>query len=462
MKIRHKISLLFALQVMSIMLFLGFAVYYFSSLQRERAFYKRLRSRANYSAQLFSFLGRDSSNAILTRNDSTSLFGPQPVQSVAIFSGTGELLYKFSRPGSPGLVITKEVLNDVNAHGEKKFRTGNNEAVAIKHNNGKKTYIVAVAAYDEDGLRHLDELAKILGASFLAGILITALIGFIFSRQLVKPILQIIHEVNDISSYNLSHRIKIGSSKDELAQLANTFNELLERLQKSFNTQRRFISNASHELSTPLTSISSQLEVTLQKERNSREYEKVLASISEDVLQMRQLTKSLLEIAKADTEGNIELKEVRIDEILLRIISEIRKINQRYHVDLYFEDAMEDESAFIVFGNVELLHSALKNIIENGCKYSVDKTSRVDLLCINNRVCIHVMNKGNVIAAEELQKIFQPFYRGVNSKEYKGFGLGLALAKSIARLHRGVINVQSGLQDGTIFTIEFPSLKAYQ
>lgn len=453
--------LLFTLQVTAIILLLGFSVYYFSSLERKTVFQKRLKSRANYSAQLFSLLG-DSSRIILNRIDSTSTAGLLPQRSIDIFGESGNILYKFEKQDTQQLSINNKILDEVALVNEKYFKLGNREAIALKYDGNNKNFFIVVASYDEDGLMRLKELAKILLISSLAGILLTALTGFLFSKQLVKPISQIIYEVNEISSYNLNYRIKAGNGRDELNQLANTFNQLLGRLQKSFNIQRRFISNASHELSTPLTSISSQLEVTLQRERNASEYQEVLVSINEDVLQMRQLTKSLLEIAKADSEGNIELKEIRIDEVLLKITSEIKKINCQYKVDLYFGEFPDDEKDFVIFGNVELLHSAIKNIVENGCKYSPDKTSRVDLSYANHRVHIRVMNKGNVIATEEIQKIFQPFYRGSNAKEYKGFGLGLALAKGIARLHKGFIEVQSDISHGTVFNIDIPSIKTFQ
>ncbi len=461
MKIRYKITLLFALQVSSIIFLLGLSVYFFSAIQRKKLFERRLKSRANYSAQLFSLLGNNS-NDILNQIDLTSTEGLLPNRDIDIFSTDGKILYEFKKQGTSKLAINKKLFDEVNADSEKYFRIGDREAIAFKCSGNTKNFIVVVAAYDDDGLQRLHELANILFISLFIGMLLSAVVGFVFSQQLIKPIQQIINEVNEISSYNLSHRIKAGNSKDELNQLANTFNELLERVQKSFNTQSRFISNASHELSTPLTSISSQLEVTLEKKRNADEYEKVLSSIKEDVFQMCQLTKSLLEIAKADVEGNIELSEVRIDEILLKIISEIRKIDSKYLVDLYFADKMDDENNFIVFGNAELLHSAIKNIIENGCKYSTDKLSRVSLSYEDAQVIIRVMNAGNVIAAEELQKIFQPFYRADNSHNYKGFGLGLALATNITRLHKGTIEVSSDLSDGTIFAITVPTIKMYQ
>jgi two-component system sensor histidine kinase ArlS len=255
--------------------------------------------------------------------------------------------------------------------------------------------------------------------------------------------------------------LQTSSSKDELKKLADTFNNLLNRLQESFDTQRRFISNASHELSTPLTSISSQLQVTLQKERSLQEYRQVLQSIHEDVQQMGQLTKSLLEIAKTGNQGTIELGEVRIDEVLLKVIGDVKKMNHEYEVALNFGILPDDEKSCMVFGNVDLLYSALKNIIENGCKYSPDRRSIVELSFNAKDIIIKVMNKGDVIAEEEIEQIFQPFFRSATAIEVKGFGLGLALAKRIVGLHKGVITVQSDIENGTRFTITLPSMDKY-
>nr|WP_246457055.1 HAMP domain-containing sensor histidine kinase [Flavihumibacter stibioxidans] len=283
------------------------------------------------------------------------------------------------------------------------------------------------------------------------------LVGYLFSKQLVKPISSIIEEVNNISSHNLSHRIDAGSGQDELFQLANTFNDLLNRIQESFTIQRRFISNASHELSTPLTSISSQLEVTLHKNRSEEEYRKVLLSIQEDVQQMRQLTKSLLEIAKTGHQGSIELHEVRLDEVLLKITGAVQKLSPDYQVQLNFDELPEDESRCLVFGNADLLYSAISNIVENGCKYSPDHTSKVALRFTENELIVDVLNQGDVIAQEEVEHIFQPFYRSPVNSHQKGFGLGLALAKRIIGLHKGHIEVKSGPVQGTLFRITLPS-----
>ena len=459
MKIKFKITALFTLLVTAILLLLSFSIYYFTSLERLEAFKKRLKGRANNNAQLYTYFG-DSSVTMLRRIDSGST-NTLLNKSVVIYNYLNQPVYEFNAPGVSTPPVSLPILEKARLNGEMYFTTHNRDALAFHHTDSVNRVVVVVAAYDSDGWNRLSQLQKLLMTSLLVGIAAAALVGYLFSRQMLTPITQIIREVNDISSQNLSHRIEAGSGHDELHQLANTFNELLNRLQESFTIQRRFISNASHELSTPLTSISSQLEVTLQKERNTAEYQQVMLSIYEDVQQMRQLTKSLLEIAKTGSQGTIELHEVRIDEVLFKVMSDVRKISPSYQVELHFGEFPEDEKKFLVFGNNDLLYSSIKNFVENGCKYSPDHLSWVDLSFEQDQVIIQVKNHGNVIEAEEMEHIFQPFYRTNAATHIKGFGLGLALAKRIISIHRGSINVQSDLQKGTIFTIQLPSVKAF-
>ncbi len=455
MKIRYKIMLLFTLLVTAIISLLTWSVFYFARLERVEVFNKRLRARATYNAQLYALMG-DSAFSFLRRIDTTG--GLLPSRSVGVYADDGKTLYKYDMPGSPPLVITPELLREVKEKGEKDFSVDNREAVALHRETNRKDFIIVVAGHDEDGLERVDTLNKILLISLVLGVCLTALVSYLFTGQLLRPLSLIIKEVQDISSYDLSNRIRAGAGQDELSQLANTFNDLLGRLQESFAIQRRFISNASHELSTPLTSVSSQVEVALQKERNADEYKQVLYSVKEDVQQMRQLTKSLLEIAKTGSQGGIELNEVRVDEVLLKVMADVKKLSADYLVELNFGEFPEDEKDFVVFGNSELLYIAIKNIVENGCKYSSDKRSVVDLTFADHKVFVHVMNEGDVIAAEEIQQIFQPFYRGAGTTNTRGFGLGLALAQRIIALHKGFIRVRSDMDSGTSFTIEMPSI----
>lgn len=462
MNIKFKITTLFVLLVTAILLLLSFSVYYFASLERLEAFHKRLKGRSNSSAQFFTLFGdNDSTRALMNQFDSALAFS-LPRKSVAIYDDNNRRLYSYNENARDSINATPELLAEARNQKEYYFSPGDRDAIAIYHSDSSRNNIVVIAAsYDEDGWTRLSRFKDILIISFFIGIGTTLIVGFVFSVQLVKPIAQIIHEVKDISSYNLSHHIRAGTGHDELSQLASTFNDLLSRLEESFIIQRRFISNASHELSTPLASMLSQLDITLQKDRNPEEYRQVMMSLREDVQQMRQLTKSLLEIARTGAEGSIELSEVRIDEVLFKVVAAVQKISPDYKVEVYFNDFPDDEKSFLVFGNSDLLYSSLQNIVENGCKYSPDFISWLTLSFENDEVIIEVKNKGDVIAEEEIKNIFQPFYRATTSPEIKGFGLGLALAKRIIHLHKGSIHVESDIATGTIFRIKLPSVRAF-
>lgn len=459
MKIRNKITLLFTVLVIAILLILNLFVYYSTATERKENFRKRLKGRASNNVQIFDYFG-DSSVNMLRRIDAGSLVA-LPQKTVMIYDTTGRVLYNYNADSALKLNVDITQIREIiqSESGEDYFMADNREAFLLHHRarDAEKNFIIAVAALDEDGSMRLSELKQLLILSLLIGTLATLIIGFLFSSQLVRPIKEIITKVNDISSHNLSKRLDAGTSQDELNQLAKTFNDLLNRLQESFTTQRRFISNASHELSTPLTSISSQLQVTLQKERTAAEYQVVLQSIQEDVEQMRQLNKSLLEIARTGSQGSIELNDLRVDELLLKVIADIRRIHELFEVELQFHNMPDEEKQCMVFGNFDLLYIAFKNIIENGCKYSPDKTSLVRVEFEKERIIIRVMNRGDIITEEEAAQIFQPFFRGANASDSEGFGLGLPLAKRIIGLHKGTIGVQSG-ESGTIFSITLPSL----
>jgi signal transduction histidine kinase len=181
-----------------------------------------------------------------------------------------------------------------------------------------------------------------------------------------------------------------------------------------------------------------------------------MLSVQEDVVQMRQLTKSLLEIAKTGSEGSIELNDVRIDEVLFKVMGDIKKINASYNVELNYDDSAEVENNFLVFGNADLLYISIRNLVENGCKYSSDQTSRVSLSFANKSAIIDVRNIGEPIQKEDMEKIFQPFYRSADAAGTQGFGLGLALSQRIVALHKGRLYLKSSDATGTVFTITLP------
>jgi signal transduction histidine kinase len=377
---------------------------------------------------------------------------------VQAYDDADEKIYSYSDIPGDTLKIEKELLDQVRVKGQLFFRSGEKEVVAYRYEDRNHRFIMIAAGDDMEGKNHLAQLRKILWLSLVYGIIIALAGGYFFSRGLLKPLINIADEVNEISAQNLARRIQMGSSKDEWYYLSYTFNELLNRLQDSFDLQRRFISNASHELSTPLTSISSQLEVSLLKDRSPEEYRKVMSSILQDVRHMNKLTQTLLEFAKASgSSGGLEFHLIRVDEVLMRIPSELQKISKDYIVSLQFAELPEEESALLVFGNEELLFTALKNIVVNACKYSSDHKASIRFQAETGRMIIHIEDHGVGIPEEELEHIFQPFYRVEEDKKVGGFGLGLSLASRIIKLHKGEIQVTSKRGEGTSFTVKLPA-----
>jgi signal transduction histidine kinase len=460
MKIKYRITLLFTLVVTLLLFILCGAIYYFSDLTRQNTFANRLRNRALSTASILLKV-KGINNEMLKRIDQSTFITIQD-KSVAVYDDTNREIYAYHDSGAALLTLDPALINKARSQGEYRFTRDGREVIALTYRSRGIPYTVVAAAYDEDGLEKMSQLKIILIISFFAGILITFITGIIFSSSIVAPIQKITQEVKEISSQHLSRRIELHGPRDELHELSRTFNELLTRLEASFQIQRHFIANASHELSTPLTSISSQLEISLQQNRQVDEYREVLHSVYDDVRNLTQLTRGLLEIAKASgTSEGMELVLIRMDELLMKLPSDVRKANAAYQVSLDFDSFPEEEDNLLVFGNPDLLYSAVRNIVINGCKYGNKHQAEVQLGFTDNAIEITVTDDGPGISQDEQSLIFQPFYRSRNTQEVQGFGLGLSLAQHIITLHKGRLRIASEPGQGTRFSVVFPIAKAY-
>jgi signal transduction histidine kinase len=457
MPIRLKINLVFSAIVIVILGIVSIIVYYFWVANRQRYIEARL---ANVAVTTGRFLS------------SAETFNPQLIQkidsltaiafarkSVQAYNLAGTKVYSFNDADSDSVQVTPALLQEVREKQKLYKFIDNRDQVYYHYRYGEFDFVIIAAGFDNYGHDALRRLLFILIISSVFGVLIAVVCGYIFSRRLLSPLDKIADEVKEISALNLSRRIVTGGSKDEWYKLADTLNELLNRLNESFDMQKRFIANASHELSTPLTAISSQLEVSLQKQRSAEEYKETIESIHQDIKHLGKLTHTLLEFAKASgTKGGIETRMLRIDEMIMEIPVELAKMNHKYAVTLKFDHLPEDAHQLLVYGNEELLFTALKNIAINACKYSKDQQARISLDVADNFFEISVENSGSHIPADEMEKIFEPFYRIRQSRATGGFGLGLSLAKRIIKLHRGEISVQS--ENGTTnFMIQLPAAK---
>jgi two-component system, OmpR family, sensor histidine kinase ArlS len=455
MPVKIKITLLFTAIAAVVLCLVCGTTYYVSAVNRVNSIKTRLTNRAITTARLLS-QSETFNQEVIARIDALTASALRN-KTVQAYDNNNNSIYSFNDSDFDTIPVQQFILDQARSSGSSYFRSGKQDAVAYYFSEGNNRIVILSAAYDELGENSLHQLLYILIASSIGGVIVSLISGFFFSERLMSPIKNIADQVNEISAQNLTARVPAGKSRDEWHYLSETLNNLLNRLQDSFESQRRFISNASHELSTPLTSISSQLEVYLQKDRDIEEYKAVMHSLSQDVKHLSDLTKTLLEFAKASgSPAGIELNQFRIDEVLLRLPAEVAKINNTYSVVLNFNELAEDENALLIFGNEELLFTAVKNIVVNACKYSADHQATVSLYTYKGYIKVIIQDNGLGIPIEDLKKIFEPFYRSDSLKKTEGFGLGLSLAQRIVKLHKGTIDVKSG-DDGSVFTIVLSS-----
>ncbi len=459
MPVKIRITLLFTLLAWAILTLVCGSVYYFSYTNRIKDIRTRLANRAITTGRLLSQT-RVFDQAQIRKIDSSTAVAMQD-KVVEAYDAADRRVYWYSDKPADTIRTDNPVID--RARADKSpifFNEGPKDAVAFYYADKNASFVIIAAAYDETGNEKMRHLRLVLTLSFVGGILISVIGGYLFSISLLRPLRRITDEVNEISARNLARRVRSAgrNNKDEWRYLSDTLNRLLDRLQESFEIQGRFIANASHELSTPLTSISSQLEVALQRVRSMEEYRQVIQSVYQDVRQLTKLTQTLLEFARASgTAAGLEIDLVRVDEILLRLPGGISKTNPSYMVTLDFDLLPEAEEALLVFGNEELLFTAIKNIVSNACKYSPDHHATVRLRVHGSEIRVSIEDHGRGIPEGEWENIFQPFYRTEEGHSIPGFGLGLSLARRIIQLHKGWVNVDSAVGKGSVFSVRLPT-----
>ncbi len=455
MHVRIKITLLFTLIMFLLLSLLCGFIFYFSYTSRLENIRSLLINRALTTSNMLEQT-TIVDQALMSKIDSITGITIKN-KTIQAYNDRNEKIYTRNDTAADSILVNNSILDEARVNNISFFTMGKKEAVAYYDNTDKDRLVIIAAAFDEEGRENLQRLNVILLVSFIGGILIAFTSGYFFSKILLRPVRKIADEVNIISAQSLAHRINPGNANDEWRYLTETLNDLLNRLQESFEIQRRFISSASHELSTPLTSISSQLEVSLQRDRSAEEYRQVMQSVYQDVRHLSKLTQTLLEFATlSGTAGGIEINLIRIDEVLMRLPAEMTKMDKGYSVKLEFDQLPEEEEKLLVFGNAELLFTAIKNIVSNACKYSLNRMAKVKLSVEPTGIIVSVEDNGKGIPESEFKNIFQPFYRTEDSRTTSGFGVGLPLVNRIIKLHKGQIKVSSIVGKGTTFFIQLP------
>jgi len=453
MQIRTRLTIQF-IYVVALIIFFSFGVIYYSSSEyRKKEFYKRLENKATTSVDLLISINSVDSATLITIDK----VGKDRLvnEKISIYGNNRKLLYTNS--DSISLIVNEQLFKKIEFENRLEYYEGKFEILALNYKNKESNFVVFAAAYDQYGLSKLKNLRNTLILLFVFIISIVAIAGWLFSGKALQPLMRIVGEVENIEVDRFGKRLIKNKYNDEIGRLIDTFNTLLERIENAFTLQKIFVTGASHELKNPLTAITSQLQVTLLNERSNEEYKQLINSVLDDIKMLNKTAVDLLEFAKLNYEKEIQLSEHRIDDILWSIKEYFTKNHPEYTVNLIFENLPLDEQNLIITGNEPLLKIAIINLIDNACKFSIDKSAEVKFLIKNKKIKLIVSDNGIGLTKEEEKLIFEPFFRTNNTTETKGHGIGLALVKKIADFHGVTIRIDSQKNIGSSFELTFSS-----
>ncbi|GAB3639693.1 sensor histidine kinase [Spirosoma arcticum] len=462
MNLRTRLALTFIIAVSPVLLlFLAYFYYYFYRSMQED-FSDTLRNRGITMTHLL--LEKKAFSGSLLRRIDEDTYTTYSNRRVAIYDVHDKLLYDSGElnnlhKGKAGLIITPALLAQIARQKEVQIADGPRSGIGLLLHQPNGYYHKVVSyAIDDYGRNKLRGAILVSAASFLVAFLVVIVLSQLFAGRSIKPIADMIQQIERISVSNMEARLVSRNNGDELARLAATFNEMLDRI-SNFEMQRSFVSNASHELRTPLTLITNQIEVALIKPRTDAEYREMLRSILEDIDKLNALSNGLLELAQFDVKHmQVTWSTLDLDEVLYEAVATILHKHPDYNVT--FMTDLQDEDASLpsvqIRAEASLLTMAFINLIENGCKFSPDHQARIRLVISPATVEATIEDRGIGIAVSELDYIFQPFYRATNAKVIKGNGIGLSLTEKIIKLHGGSIAVRSQLNVGTTFVISLP------
>lgn len=289
-------------------------------------------------------------------------------------------------------------------------------------------------------------------------ILLSSVCTYFLTKKTLTPLQKLTSEVSQIQAQNLSTQLAVPNSKDEIAQLTSSFNEMLARLDNAFSTQKQFSANAAHELRTPLAVLQTNLEVFEKKqEPEIVEYRQLFTMIKEQTARLSQLVGTLLDMTNLKSVPRTD--QVTLEELVDEVFCDLDPVAEKAGISIDFNDSSNQDSHTDVTGSYVLLYRAVYNLVENAIKYNRPHGSvSVSVKQERGQAMVLVTDTGIGISPENQKKIFDPFFRvdKSRSRAMGGAGLGLALVDSIAKEHGGAVKVLESSETGSTIALMLP------
>ena len=322
---------------------------------------------------------------------------------------------------------------------------GNEVSFRVRTINVRQNGLHSIIQIGKPVGRLHDEVVDLVQGIAL-GLLVTTLLlivlSYVVAGRILKPISVINRMARDISDKTLHQRIPLGRSRDELYELSSSLNRMFDRLQYSFDLQKQFIADASHELKSPITLLMLFMEESIHRKGLPDSFRQRLIHQTNILRRMSRLVKNLLDLSALELKKNIDLKEVSLPDLLKSVLEDYEDVFNAKKINI----TVDVPEMLQVKGDRDELQRVLINLVDNAIKYNHQGGEiRIGATEINRKIILSLFNTGIGIPKADLDKVFEQFYRVEKSRSlrYGGSGLGLTIVKRIIELHGGTLKMES-------------------
>ncbi len=452
MKIRNKILIYFSSVVISLTAVTFSIVYYIFSENREEEFQQRQKDKILTTLYFLSEIKETDEELIealdqLTIND---LFD----EKLLLFNDKKELIY--SSVDDTPVAVSKELLSKLNSN--KRWietKEGLYDVVGTYIDKNGSTYFGISKAYDTFGYNKMYFLRNTLFIAFMAIALTVLLISFFLARRISKPLTDLAELLSSYRLGELQLSEKVKTTTFEIIYLNDKFDELVKRVHETFDFQKHSIHHISHQLKTPITILISELE----RIKNASTNGELQSELKTQIIKTKSLgdiINVLLEISKVEAGQAIVKEPTRIDELIFDCIEELNTVYPDFNFEVNYIPQEPNANNLVLSINEMLMKQAIQNLLNNAVAYGDDSKVEIKIDCSRaNELLISITNSGKVVKKEETKYLFTYFFRGENSRNKTGFGLGLVFTKKIINLNAGDIQYSSPSANLNVFEIKF-------
>ena len=445
MKLKHRLAL-YSVVIFSIIILIVSTIIYFSFYtEMEKKEIKSLQNKTLLAS--IYYLEKDELPVLEHNNVQSQLIKTISRKNILIIDQNNK---KYNGNMADNKEITQQFIENIRSNKTDFFASKDFFYNGIFYHDNQGDFVVITRESKQEFNEQMQSLLQILISVSLVGLIFIYLFSNFLGVIAYEPITKIIEQIKERDAKNFIEPLKLNKSYAEIEDLIKTYNHFIDRMAQTFNVQKNFIDYVSHELRTPITALLGTFEVTNHKKRTLEEYESVIVQLKQYTNDLQETLDQMMLLSGAKT--SFEFSQIRIDEVVWQVIENAILYHQaRINVDLQ----VVNNQLLTIQGNEKLLEVALNNLVSNAIKYSNNQPILVQFLEINHRLQIHISDLGIGILETDIKQIKQNFFRGKNTQDFQGKGIGLSMANIIFTLHQIDIEIVPNKPKGTIVKLIF-------